>query len=38
MKDGDILFTILNTPHAIRFNRFTWMCTVYRQSLTDHYG
>ena len=28
MKDGDILFTILNTSHAIRFNRFTWRYCV----------
>ena len=28
MKAGDILFTILNTSHAIRFNRFTWRYCV----------
>ena len=24
MKEGDILFTILNTSHAMRFSRLTW--------------
>ena len=30
MKDGDIglLFTILNTSHAMRFSRFTWRYCV----------
>ena len=28
MKEGDILFTILNTSHAMRFRRLTWRYCV----------
>ena len=28
MKEGDILFTILNTSHAMRFSRLTWRYCV----------